>query len=280
MTGTDRAAAGAAIDAATTIETTRFEGAGSVLECFVVPWDTAAFGFPVAEISRFEIGADDGAAGPLADLDAWCQERAIRLVSCRLDHTRLRESIALEGLGFRFIEMVYGPHLDDLANLEAPRHAIRIEEASRDDLAAIEAIAADAFTTGRYLLDPRLDPEHGRRRYERWVRSSLDHPRQTLLKAAIGDQPDDQPVGFFIVEDHPDGSVYWHLTAVAQGWQGRGIGRSLWQAMLERHRAAGVTSVRTTISAHNEAVINLYARLGFRFGSPRMTFHWLREPVA
>jgi ribosomal protein S18 acetylase RimI-like enzyme len=258
-----------------TIEAVTLERDGGVLDCFVVPWDTAIFGFTVADVSRFELASDGGATGVLADLDAWCADRAVRLVSCRLDHTRLRESIALEGVGFRFIEMVHGPRLNGLDGLPAPRHAIRVEEAALKDLAAIEEIAFDAFITGRFLLDPRLDPKLGRRRYAAWVRTSLDDPRQVLLAARI----DGELVGFFIVEDRADGSVYWHLTAIAPGWQGRGIGRSLWQTMLLRHRAAGATSVQTTISGHNAAAINLYARLGFTFDSPRMTFHWLREPV-
>jgi RimJ/RimL family protein N-acetyltransferase len=84
-------------------------------------------------------------------------------------------------------------------------------------------------------------------------------------------------VGFFIVEHRPDQSVYWHLTAIAPRWQGKGIGTSLWRTMLLRHRAEGATSVETTISAHNAPAMNLYARLGFSFASAQMTFHRLRD---
>lgn len=257
------------------VETTVLERDEGMLACHVVPWDTAGFGFPVAEISRFELAAHGAGAGLLADFEAWCADRRIRLVSCRLDHVRLRESMALETLGFRFVEMVLTPRLDTLDDIDPPRHPIEIDDAAPADLPAIEAIAAGAFTTGRFLLDPRLDPELSHRRYASWVRTSLDHPSQALAAARL----DGQLVGFFIVEVNPDRSVYWHLTAVAPDWQGRGVGRSLWQTILLRHRAAGATSVRTTISVHNPAVMNLYARLGFRFGSPRMTFHWLREPI-
>lgn len=256
-------------------ETKVLERNGGTLACHVVPWDTAAFGFPVAEISRFELGAHGAEAGLLADFEAWCADRRIHLVSCRLDHLRLPESMALEMLGFRFVEMVLTPRLDTLDDIDPPRHQIEIEDATPLDLPEIEAIAATAFTTGRFLLDPRLDPALSHGRYASWVRTSLDDPRQTLSAARL----DGRLVGFFIVEVHPDQSVYWHLTAVAPDWQGRGVGRSLWRTMLLRHRAAGATSVRTTISVHNPAVMNLYARLGFRFDSPRMTFHWLREPI-
>jgi RimJ/RimL family protein N-acetyltransferase len=95
-----------------------------------------------------------------------------------------------------------------------------------------------------------------------------------VLKAEV----DGRLVGFFIVENRPDGSAYWHLTAIAPEWQGKGMGMSVWQAALLRHRSEGASAVETTISGHNLPIINLYARLGFRFASAQMTFHRLREP--
>jgi ribosomal protein S18 acetylase RimI-like enzyme len=203
----------------------------------------------------------------------WCRGHDVRLVSCRLDHLQLRESMALEELGFRFIEMVYRPRFDAFEGIATPRHHITITEATPTDAAAIEEIAYTAFTTGRFLLDRRLAPELSDRRYASWVRTSFESPEQTVLKAEVGGDL----VGFFIVEHRSDQTVYWHLTAVAPQWQGKGMGMSLWRTMLLRHRAEGASSVETTISAHNVAIINLYARLGFSFGSAQMTFHWLRE---
>jgi ribosomal protein S18 acetylase RimI-like enzyme len=245
---------------------------GARIEALVVPWDTEIFGFPVAQVSRIEI-PDDGASDELLrQFDDWCAERDVRLVSCRLDHTRLRESMTLESLGFRFIEMVYEPYLDTLERVGEPRQELDIAEAGPVDLEAIESLAYAAFTTGRYLLDWRLPPEHSKRRYARWVRTSFEGRDQQVLKAELGGAL----VGFFIVERRPDHGIYWHLTAVAPDRQGQGIGLSLWQTMLRRHATEGATSVRTTISGHNTPAMNLYARLGFSFSAPQMTFHWLR----
>ena len=250
---------------ATTLGTTGLE-----LDCFIVPWDTDSFGFAVAEITRLTLDADGPEVdGLMATFDAWCADRSVQLVSCRLDHARLRESMTLEAHGFRFVEVVYEPRFDRLAGVAVPSHAIDVTEATDDDLPAIEAIAYGAFTTGRFLLDHRLPPDLSNSRYANWVRSAFGSARQTVLKAEL----DGALVGFFIVEDRPDAHVYWHLTAVAPGWQGQGIGLSLWQTMLRRHAADGAASVGTTISGHNLAAINLYARLGFSFPSAQMTFH-------
>src|SRR6476469_1208561 len=102
----------------------------AAIECFLVPWDSEIFGFPVAQISRFDLDDGADATDALREFEAWCAERDVRLVSCRLDHLRLRESMALEDLGFRFIEMVYEPHLDSLEGLGTPRHPVQVAEAT------------------------------------------------------------------------------------------------------------------------------------------------------
>jgi ribosomal protein S18 acetylase RimI-like enzyme len=255
---------------------TRLERAGAIVDCSLVPWDSEIFGFQVAQITHVELAGDAQPEGVLDAFRDWCVARDVRLVSCRLDHRQLRESMALEDLGFRFVEMVYRPRLDRLEEIAPPKHALEVTEATPADGAAIQAVAATVFTTGRFLLDRRLPSELSDRRYASWVRTSLDSTDQTVLKAEV----DGDLVGFFIVEHRPDGRVYWHLTAVAPAWQGKGIGMSLWRTMLLRHRAEGASSVETTVSGHNLAVINLYARLGFVFGDAQMTFHWLREAEA
>jgi GNAT superfamily N-acetyltransferase len=265
--------AGTRIDLSPLIDTTTIEADGGALDCSLVPWDSASFGFPVAQITRVELADGAQPNALLQAFDAWCADHDVRLVSCRLDHTQLRESMALEGHGFRFVELVYEPRLDSFEGVAAPRHVIQIANAAQGDRDAIEEIAYEAFSTGRFLLDRRLAPELSKRRYAAWVRTSLASPRQTVLKAEM----DGDLVGFFIVEQRPDDSVYWHLTAIAPRWQGQRIGLSVWQTMLLRHRAEGATFVGTTISGHNLPAMNLYARLGFSFSSAKMTFHRLQE---
>ena len=135
----------------------------------------------------------------------------VRLVSCRLDHAQLRESMALEehrlpvrGDGAR-------ARASNLVDSIAPAARMRSRSPRQppDDLDAIEEIAYSAFTTGRFLLDWRLPPELSKRRYATWVRNSFEAPQQTVLKAEV----DGELVGFFIVENRADRSVYWHLTA-------------------------------------------------------------------
>lgn len=250
----------------------RLQSGDAELTCSLVPWDSESFGFVVGQVEAIHLRRPEDASELLGRLASWCFEQRIRLVSCRLGHTQLIESMALEDLGFRFIETVYRPRLELDRDLEAPPGGFQIVPAVPADVEPITDIARDAFATGRFMLDSRLDPAISRDRYATWVRRGLHAPGHTLLKVVA----EHEIAGFFLVE-MADRHVYWHLTALAKGWQGRGLGHAVWKAMLLSHQADGATSVETTISGHNLPALNLYARLGFRFGAAEMTFHWLRH---
>ena len=245
---------------------------GLTLRFFVVPWDSEVFGYPVVQIESIEVAIEGDPSPAVAEFDAWLTDHDVQLVSCRLPSLKLRESMLLESVGFRFVEMVFSPVLAPLPVDDDGLVGIIISGPEQSDQAELERIAASVFTTGRHLLDWRLDPDASHRRYRQWLRGALADEHQEVLKAEM----DGATVGFFIAETRPDFEVYWHLTAVAPEWQGRGVGKRLWRTMIARHRAAGAQRIATTISAHNIPVLNLYAGLGFRFASPRATFHWQR----
>lgn len=235
-------------------------------------WDTVVFGVPVVQVQALELFNPNGAAADYAAFQDWLDVERVGIVSCRLAHDRLREAMFLEANGFRFVEMVLHPRLDRLRQLSFLPDDLRIAPATEADLGELQDIAERAFTHERYQMDPRLDPRLGGQRYGRWIHNSLHHPVQRLLKVLDGERL----VGLFIVEKRADLSAYWHLTAIAPQWQGRGYGRRVWRAMLHRHHTEGCDAVTTTISARNTPVLNLYAELNFRFLPPEMTFHWVR----
>ena len=74
-----------------------------------------------------------------------------------------------------------------------------------------------------------------------------------------------------------DSQIAWRLTAVAPEFQGKGLGKGIWNSVLALHRDSGIDSVVTTISSANVRVLNLYSSLGFKFEAPEMTFHWVRS---
>ena len=235
----------------------------------LVPWDSAACGFPVGQITRVPTGTLSGWDA----YEQWRDREGLRLVSCRIDTGRLQAGQLLESKGFRFIEVVLQPSLalEDEAPEADP--GVRVTTATPQDIPAIAWIAETAFVTDRFSVDPRLPRAIGGIRYRRWVEATPAHPTQRLHRVDAGGIL----AAFFITELHADGTCQWHLTAVDPSLHGRGLGKRIWRTMLTRAHAEGARRIHTVISALNTPVINLYAGLGFRFQAPCTTYHWIRD---
>lgn len=245
-----------------------------LLEWTEAPWDSAIFRYPVLQIGRMEVRGHS-VGRDFAMFEAAREHIGAGLVSCRMSHACLKESMLLEDHGFRFIEMIYTPELDNLGKYgesnEPTDLDVRLAEVA--DLTVLMDIAGSAFRNERFHVDPRLSSSLADQRYRNWVKSSYSHAAQRLY--AIHDGP--QLVSFFVTEMLADGTCYWHLNAVSPDAQGQGYGRRAWRAMLRQANDAGAQRVRTSIVARNHRVLNLYAKLGFRFPPPLMTFHWVSD---
>jgi len=236
------------------------------------PWDEAICGFPVVQITDIQV------LGTYADTDIQIFEKVREdlgagLVSCRLPHNCLKESMLLEDHGFRFLEMVYSPELD-LSDFKVNPETkpLMVNRASEADMFELLDIARTSFQNERFKMDPRLDPDISDQRFQNWVASSLHHATQDLYVIRDGLRI----IAFFVTELLKGGTCYWHLNAVAPNAQGQGYGRRVWLSMLNQAASAGAQRVRSSIAARNHRVLNLYARLGFNFLPPSMTFHWVR----
>lgn len=248
----------------------------AALHCsyFEVPWDTEIFGSPVAQIEGLEIRQLDAALDSFARYEDWAAARGIALAVCKLEAGRIAEIGWLQQRGFRWIETMYYPRLGDLQSspVPLPDGALALRPMRPDELPQVQAIAAEAFVTSRFFIDPHICRVRGAARYATWVRNSAGDPAQQVLVAELqGDI-----AGFFIVQERDqDGQrhAYWHLTAVAKAFQGRGMGRRLWRAVMAWHRERGCVSLGTAISGHNLPVLGLYGQLGFRFARAEATLH-------
>jgi RimJ/RimL family protein N-acetyltransferase len=239
----------------------------------VVTWDTAVFNRRVASISKFAL-TQSGTDVDLNDFLQWVTGNSIEVVTCRLPHEKLAESMCLEQLGFRFIEMVLHPVAEGLEKFPSPDLRLFVADATKEDLSLIGNIAEQVFRFERYHADPRIDSTLADQRYKRWALSSYASQSQKLVKVVDREQV---LIGFFVYEELTNNSVYWHLTAINKDFQGQGLGYQAWLTLISHHKDAGFDTIRTTISARNCPVLNLYSKLGFRFDPPEMTFHWIRE---
>jgi ribosomal protein S18 acetylase RimI-like enzyme len=70
--------------------------------------------------------------------------------------------------------------------------------------------------------------------------------------------PADRPGYGFVAEDIPEISI-----AVDENWRGRGVGRSLLAALVDRARRDRRQALSLSVDARNESAVRLYRSMGF-----------------
>lgn len=241
----------------------------------LVKWDSDIFGINIAQINKIKIQSDNKELidNDFSHLLKWIKENSIDFISCRLSDTQLKESFLLEEYNFKFIEMVLHPTFSNLKNINIEDQTLHITEVyEKNDLEEIKLIAMNTFRYERFHIDPRIGANLGGVRYSNWVNNVFyNNSNQKLLKISEGNQI----IGFFIIENLDSETIYWHLTGISDSLKSKGYGTRVWKSMLKYHQINNISKVKTTISARNIHVLNLYSKLNFRFDNSEMTFHYL-----
>ena len=122
-----------------------------------------------------------------------------------------------------------------------------IGPASLDDLDAIEALEAAAFT--------------GDRLSRRSLRAFIRAPRRPLIVARFGERV----AGYALLSARKGGRTARIYSLAVDPAQGRrGVGRALLQACERYARAHGLEALRLEVRYDNPAAIALYEKMGFR----------------
>lgn len=207
-------------------------------------------------------------------------------VQARVAKQHVITSKLLEKQGFYFVEAVLCPFTvisknKAFENFLADKSAFlpkrfRIEEVgmltlSNPDgqvLGDIMSIASESFTDDRFHVDPYCAPEIANGRYSYWA----------------DDLAQDETVKFNLLTYQQKTIAFMArrsdnllLAGFSQKHIGSGMGDFFWLSVLENMLGEGLHSASTLISVHNIPVLNLYARIGFKFKNPSATFHYWSE---
>lgn len=231
-------------------------------------WDSTAFQrnvhllqeLTIKDYSTFESEAHS-ALGDLAS-------EGVALLTGRISSTRTQDIDLLQRVGFHVVETTFSPVFSgDPSDTCDSEFAVRAS--TGDELEEIMGVAREAFTVSRFHNDPRIPNEMANLRFENWVKNAACSDSQELLSIV---NTSNELVAFFIAETS-NGEAYWHLTAIAKAFRGRGLATDVWQSVMRAQSELGVKSFRTTISGANMPVVNLYPRLGFRLENPQTSLH-------
>lgn len=129
----------------------------------------------------------------------------------------------------------------------------------------IRAIAQNSFIADRFHVDPACPKEMADDRYVYWVNDLLEDDDVNFLVLYYGDDP----ISFFAHK-----SEYLILAGFVRIYANKGLGDFFWLSVLENIAASDYNSVHTRISLNNIPVLNLYARIGFKFKNPATVLHY------
>lgn len=212
------------------------------------PWDAQAFGMHTAEIVGYS-------------------EASLRQAVQSPGHYTIKvdplaDKRPLHEYGFYYCDTLIEPYctVEKLRELAHPDAEI----GKKVDWRALLPICHSAFTYGRFHRDFYLDKAQADLRYENWLRQLYEKD------AVYGLFWRGELAGFIA---HADNNLVLHAVAAAQ--RGKGRAKYWWRAVCVELLAAGHVEVKSSISAANLAVLNLYVSLGFSFRHPQDVYHLL-----
>jgi len=227
-------------------------------------WDSAFFGFPIAQVTR-----PPADAGALAVLERACRAEGIRCAYLRLPADDAHAAELASGAGFvqRDVRLTF--ERDVCAPVAAPSGSMpAVGRAKPEQRGALEALARDAFAHTRFLVDPGFPRERARELYAAFVRRGLDDaPRRLTLADADGS-------GVVVCHlDERGGVGTIELIAVAADSRRRGLGRALVAGALAAFAGAGLRRARVATQAVNVPSQRLYQDAGFRTREAELWLH-------
>jgi L-amino acid N-acyltransferase YncA len=210
------------------------------------PWDMAAFGMPTWELLEYS--------------EAALQQAQYTVGHHTLKIDPLADKRLLTDYGFYYCDTLIEPH----CNAERLRRAYHQDTGISKSIDFKQAmlICNGAFKYGRFHRDFNLPNIAADLRYENWLKQLLDAQRvyglfwQGALAGFIG---------------HNANNLVLHV--VAEKYRGKGLSKYWWSAVCTELLASGHNEVKSSISAANLAVLNLYSSLGFSFSKPQDVYH-------
>ena len=210
------------------------------------PWDTAAFGIPTWELTEYsdealkqslqEPGHYTIKVNPLADKKLLAQHEFYycdTLIEPYVTTTRLRS--------FQHPEATISKAIDTQRVLE---------------------ICHGAFVHGRFHRDFNLPAVAADVRYDNWLKQLLEAGQ------VYGLFWHDELAGFI---GYSGSNLLLH--ALDEQQRGKGRAKYWWSYVCSELLGAGQNEIRSSISASNLSVLNLYASLGFSFSNPQDIYH-------
>ena len=212
------------------------------------PWDTAAFEMPTWELLEYS-------------------EASMQQAACIPGHQTIKvdplvDKRLLHEHGFYYCDTLIVPHCK-VERLRVAHHPEAIISKSIDASHALK-IFHGSFVHGRFHRDFNLPKIAADLRYDNWLKQLIE------AQQVYGLYWQGSLAGFIGCSEN---NLVLH--ALAKEYRGKGLSKYWWSGVCAALLESGHDEVKSSISAANVAVLNLYASLGFSFSSPQDIYHRL-----
>ena len=218
-----------------------------------VPWDTKCFGVECFELTQVSEPALREASNRKG------------FYTIRVDPLQSKELLLKNG--FYYADTLVVPFCaGDKMRLQFSNE---IKLTVSPSLFDVLAIAANAFSHGRFHRDPNLNWRSAEARYANWLKQL--HAGNHIL----GFELNEKLVAFVGVTENR-----FVLHAVDKNYRGKGLAKYIWSEACRHVLESGSKLVESSVSASNLPIINLYSSLGFRFKNAIDVYHFCNAPIA
>ena len=234
--------------------------------CQFLEWDSQFFGVRIAR-------ALDGRLTPdLAQAVLnWCCENRIKCVYFLADSDdpatiRLAEANLFQLMDNR-VTLTAKIGLPEPPGVMDQRLIIKPVEYA--EMAALRQIARMSHRMTRFYVDTRFPPKRADALYETWLTQCCDNEAARVLVA----HQNGEIAGYIgcVNNGSPSGQIA--LLAVAQAFQGQGIGRALVAAGLQWFQGERLERVSVVTQARNIAALRVYEQNGFMVSQVQFWYH-------
>jgi dTDP-4-amino-4,6-dideoxy-D-galactose acyltransferase len=242
--------------------------------CRILEWDTAFFGFRIAQILGDVLTEER-----IGHIERWCHQNRVRclyFLACSDDATTVRLA---EDNHFRFVDVrltfaqEIQPARGTSSNLSGP--GVQIRYARATDIPLLQEIARRVHYDTRFFYDSGFPTSLSESLYATWIeRSCTGYADQVFVAESEG-----VAVGYIschLDAEHQTGRI--GLIGVGSHRQRQGVGRALVQSALDWFAPQGVKLVSVTTQGRNRAAQRLFQRCGFLTHDTELWYHKWYEP--
>lgn len=234
-------------------------------------WDTGIFGSRMGRI-EFPCEAPELKARSLIlkNIVADSIKEKYRQLSCRIGSEDFASLHLLIKEGFfpmdSQITLFAKAPFSGIASRE--NRCFKVRAASENDLVYLKEISSGAFTDTRFVNDPVFSNEKVDKLYREWVKNSVLDPERRVF--IITKRKERSPIGFCITKEDllarkilGKKAATIELVAVKRSERGRGVGKALIGAVLQRlGKRDDYVEIRTQVANH--AAVNAFMAAGLK----------------